>query len=106
VTAKVNLPNIKVTIIPKILLNIAKVTVPYTDKVVAIGGVAPYTWSATGLPPNLSINPATGVISGTPVSSALPPTSISKLFPVTFIVKDSSITPVTATAVFTLVVRR
>jgi hypothetical protein len=50
------------------------------------------------------INPATGVISGIPL--ALPPTVNSKQFPVTFMVKDSSITPVTATAVFTLVVRR
>ena len=30
------------------------------------GGTAPYTWSATGLPPGLTINPSTGVIGGTP----------------------------------------
>lgn len=30
----------------------------------ATGGVQPYTWSATGLPQGLSINPATGIISG------------------------------------------
>lgn len=30
----------------------------------ATGGVAPYTWSATGLPPYVSINASTGLISG------------------------------------------
>ncbi|MCB1224738.1 MAG: putative Ig domain-containing protein, partial [Verrucomicrobiales bacterium] len=32
----------------------------------ASGGIAPYTWTATGLPAGLSINPSTGAISGTP----------------------------------------
>ena len=32
----------------------------------ASGGTAPYSWSATGLPTGLSINAATGVVSGTP----------------------------------------
>jgi hypothetical protein len=31
-------------------------------------GTLPYTWSASGLPPNLSINSSTGVISGTPTA--------------------------------------
>ncbi len=31
----------------------------------ATGGQTPYTWSATGLPANFTINPQTGVISGT-----------------------------------------
>ena len=34
----------------------------------ASGGTAPYTWSATGLPPGLGINATTGVISGTPTT--------------------------------------
>ena len=33
------------------------------------GGTAPVTWSAIGLPAGLSINPATGAITGTPTSA-------------------------------------
>ena len=36
----------------------------------ATGGTRPYTWSATGLPTGLSINPSTGLISGTGTSIA------------------------------------
>ncbi|MEU4746769.1 S8 family serine peptidase, partial [Actinosynnema sp. NPDC023658] len=35
----------------------------------ASGGTAPFTWSATGLPPGLSISPTTGLISGTPTTA-------------------------------------
>ena len=38
----------------------------YSQALAATGGVTPYSWSVTGLPPGLSVNPATGVISGTP----------------------------------------
>lgn len=45
----------------------ATVGVPYTSPpMVASGGAAPIVWSATGLPSGLTMNPATGVISGTP----------------------------------------
>ena len=37
----------------------------YTTTLAAAGGLPPYTWAATGLPGTLSLNPATGVISGT-----------------------------------------
>ncbi|HEU5109373.1 MAG TPA: Ig domain-containing protein [Micromonosporaceae bacterium] len=36
-----------------------------TLQMTATGGTSPYTWSATGLPTGLSINPSTGLISGT-----------------------------------------
>jgi len=36
----------------------------YTFQLAATGGVAPYTWAATGLPPGLSCS-ASGLVSGT-----------------------------------------
>ncbi|NPV89256.1 MAG: hypothetical protein HPY50_00590 [Firmicutes bacterium] len=39
---------------------------PYSAAIAAKGGTAPYTWSATNLPPGLNLNPQTGVISGVP----------------------------------------
>jgi hypothetical protein len=42
----------------------------YSATVTGAGGDGNYIWSATGLPATLSMNPATGVISGTPTSSS------------------------------------
>ncbi len=43
--------------------------VPYSGAGPAItGGIAPFTYSATGLPAGLSINPTTGAITGTPTA--------------------------------------
>src|SRR5579862_535535 len=43
----------------------------YSQQLSASGGVAPYTWSANGLlGTGLSINPSSGLLSGTPVSTA------------------------------------
>jgi alpha-tubulin suppressor-like RCC1 family protein len=39
---------------------------PYSAQVQALGGTPPYTWSAMGLPPGLSLEQTTGAISGTP----------------------------------------
>jgi hypothetical protein len=44
----------------------------YSEPVSASGGGTPYTWSATGLPNGLSIDPAAGTISGTPDDTAGP----------------------------------
>ena len=42
---------------------------PYSSSVTAHGGVAPYSWHAnSALPAGLSLNPATGVVSGTPTA--------------------------------------
>ncbi|MGA8850021.1 MAG: putative Ig domain-containing protein [Dehalococcoidia bacterium] len=46
----------------------AKVGDAYTATLVATGGKAPYTWTATGLPAGLTCS-AAGVISGTPTAS-------------------------------------
>ena len=42
----------------------------YFFQLTATGGIPPYTWSATGLPFGLSLNPATGAITGNPVGPA------------------------------------
>lgn len=41
---------------------------PYSSTVQALGGTAPYTWSAAGLPAGLSINPTSGLINGSPAA--------------------------------------
>jgi len=42
----------------------ASPTSAYSVQMEAAGGYTPYTWSATGLPTQLTINPTTGLISG------------------------------------------
>lgn len=52
--------------------------VPYTPFTMqARGGVPPYTWSATGLPANLTMDPHTGTITGCPTSVVNSPISVS-----------------------------
>jgi alpha-tubulin suppressor-like RCC1 family protein len=50
---------------------------PYTAAVSATGGAAPLTWSASGLPSGLSMNPASGVISGIPSAAGSPPATVT-----------------------------
>jgi len=59
--------NISITGLPNAQLGIA-----YNAILVATGGKTPYTWSLVSgtLPAGLSLNPATGVISGTPTATA------------------------------------
>jgi PKD repeat protein len=49
----------------------AIVGTPFTATVVASGGTAPFSYAQTGLPSTLALNPATGVISGTPTAAAV-----------------------------------
>lgn len=79
------------------------VGVPYVAQVEATDPANPplaggyqdaFTWSAIGLPPGLSINPSTGVISGTP--------SMMGVFPVTVTVVDGD--GGTATTVLRIVI--
>ena len=75
-----------------------QVGVPYSQALAATGGTGPYTWSVTfgRLPNGLSLNPSTGVISGTPTSSY-------GGF-MTFLVTDSGSPAQTATAILTMTV--
>ncbi len=60
----VPLLQITTTTLPNGIVNVA-----YTAQLAGTGGVTPYQWSATGLPPGLSINAATGAITGTPTTA-------------------------------------
>jgi hypothetical protein len=44
----------------------AEIGFPFSLELKATGGKAPYKWSATGLPSGLTLDPATGVVSGNP----------------------------------------
>ncbi|ACS99660.1 choice-of-anchor I family protein [Paenibacillus sp. JDR-2] len=48
----------------------ATIGTAYTATVAAAGGTAPFTYSATNLPTGLTLNSATGVITGTPTADA------------------------------------
>ena len=54
----------------------------FTYQVVASGGLSPYTFAATGLPNGLSLDPNSGLITGTPTESGS--------FPVALTITDST----------------
>jgi Flp pilus assembly secretin CpaC len=73
---------------------------PYDQILTATGGTAPFTWSVSSgsLPTGLSLNAATGELTGTPTSTTTTPVSFTFAVGVT----DSSAAPLTAQKQFTL----
>jgi hypothetical protein len=72
------------------------VDAPYSTTIAASGGTTPYTWSATGLPAGLSIDPSTGAISGTPTTAGAATVAVT--------VSDSASSKQTATKNFSLTI--
>jgi hypothetical protein len=62
-----------------------RINQPYSFQLEAWGGTQPYTWSITNgqLPPGVSLNPSSGLISGTPTATGS--------FPVYFQVQGSGL---------------
>jgi hypothetical protein len=64
--------------------------------VTATGGTGSYTWNASGLPGGMSIDPSTGIVSGTPTASGS--------FPVTVTVTDTASPAMTTFKNYTLTI--
>jgi len=88
--------NLSITIASQLAITTASPLSPgvlntaYTATVAAMGGTAPYTWSASGLPGGLTINAGTGAITGTPTGSGTSTVNVT--------VKDSGNPQQTTTA--------
>lgn len=59
---------------------------PYSQKLAASGGVPPYAWSSGGLPAGLSLDGASGTLSGTPAGEG----TVTVLIRVTDAAKDTA----------------
>lgn len=63
------LTNNAITITPTIVPN-GTISVAYSQTFAATGGISPYTWGFSGtLPPGVSLNTSSGVLSGTPTTA-------------------------------------
>ncbi len=62
----------------------------------ATGGLSPYTWSASGLPPSLSLNSQKGLISGIPVTAGT--------YNLTINVHDSTLPPKSTSTHYVIVI--
>jgi hypothetical protein len=80
-------PSLNPVVITPTTLPIGSVNVSYNKVMGVTGGTAPYTWSAPGLPSGLTINPSTGVISGSP-ANVVPSNVTFATFSVTISVTD------------------
>jgi hypothetical protein len=70
-TAKTATANLTIVVNPAVIVTTTSlpagvIGTAYSQALGASGGIAPYTWTASVLPAGLSLNAATGVISGTP----------------------------------------
>jgi hypothetical protein len=82
-TLSLTLPIISGTgIISPLVLSTGTAGVPYGPVMFQASGGTGYTWSATGLPPGMSIDPSTGALGGTP--------TIPGVFNPQFSAKDST----------------
>ena len=86
-------------VITTTLLPNGEITMPYNATLAATGGTTPYTWKLTSgtLPAGLSLNAATGAITGTPTTTV---TNAS----LTFMVSDSAVPALTKSANLTLTI--
>ncbi len=77
--------------------------VPYSTTLTVAGGVQPYTWSVTNLPPGLALDPTTCTTSKTPICTIKGTPTTAGAYPMTVTVKDGEKpTPVAATASLTI----
>src|SRR5208283_5238181 len=69
---------------------------PFSATLAAAGGIAPYSWQVSGQPSWLTLDPATGALSGTPTAAGL--------FTFSATVMDSAVPAATSLAVVTITV--
>jgi hypothetical protein len=105
-TPQVAQQNYNGTIVPAVLTITTTSPLPggtagtaYNDTLTAAGGTPPYTWSISvgSLPANLTLNPSTGAITGTPAAAGT--TNFTAM------VVDSATTPQTATQALSLTIQ-